>query len=236
MAEREQFTFGDINFPLEDGTPGVSLLATCDPARAKLISFLSAQLDRYIGEALTGSLSAGAPRATKNVARTLSVDPVANVVKAEQVGFPLFCIWPKSSTFDDKTSNWRQEIRILGVAYMLPKMTLEQAEKYEPILRSVVAVLNHSLYLGYDPNYNNGERVVGDNRITSAKLVRGTYEAFQIGDLTDTQSHAFFGEIELREMVQPNDVGLAPLTGANLKITDGTEQPGNPVDAINARL
>jgi hypothetical protein len=234
VAERDTFHFGDIAFPLADGVAGQSLLAACDPARAKLIDFLAFQINRYVDAALTGALTIGVPRVGKNIAMTLALDPIANVTKAEQVKFPLFCIWPKSSTFDDRTANWRQEVRIMGWGYMLPAMTLEQAAKYEPVLRSVTAIVNHSLHLGYDPAYNDGERVVGDNAIASAKCTRATFEPFQLGDLTDTHLHAVFGELEVRELVMPTTEGLQTLSGTSIKISDESASPGNPSEVVNA--
>lgn len=235
MAAYEQFDVGGIHFPLGEARPGASLLTACDPALEKILSFLAFRIDYALGDALTGALQAGAPTVGRNVRQTFSTDALNNAAKAEQVSFPFLSVYRRRSRFEDKTTNWRQDSSTLGFSYVLPAMTLEQAEKYSHVLHAVAVIVEHSLSLGFDPSYNQGERLLDSAGISSADVVDVKYELFRIGTATDTHCHAIIGDINVVEQVMPTLSGLQPLTGINLKATDESAIPGSPVDLINAR-
>jgi hypothetical protein len=236
VADFDTFVIGGVTYPLTTQATGTSLVDVCDPALAKLISFISFRVNLYLGDALTGAVAAGNPPIGANVRRTFSQDALSLIAKAEQAAFPFLAIWRKKSKFDDRTSNWRQDTCTMGFAYVLPPMTLEQGEKFAHVLHAVTVIVKHSLYLGFDPAYNDSERIFETSGIASARLTTATYEPYRIGDLTDTHFNAVVGELEVVEQVTPSDGGLQKLTVSTVKITDESTQPGNPDDVINARV
>lgn len=236
MAEYDEFDVGGAHFPLSDQAAGASLLALCDPALAALIPFLAFRINRGLAEALKGAVAAGNPPIGANIRKTFSTDALTNIAKAEQTAFPFFCVHRKSALFSDRTGNWRQGKATLGFAYVLPAMTLEQAEKFSHVLHAVAGIIEHSLYIGFDPNYNDGERLLDVSGIASARLIEVRYEPYRIGDLTDTHFHAVVGDIEVVEQVMPTTTGIQTLSGTAVKITDESAQPGDPVDVINAEV
>lgn len=235
MAEREEFDVGGVHFPLEDQATGTSLLAVCDPALSALIAFLAFRINAHLAAALTGAVAAGNPPIGMNIRKTFSIDAITLIAKAEQTSFPFFFVARKRVRFNDRTANWRQGTGVLTWGYVLPAMTLEQAEKFLHVLQAVTSIVEHSLYLGFDPNYNGGERML-DSGIVSARLTDARFEPYRIGDLTDTHFHAVVGEIELVEQVMPTEAGMQTLTKTSVKVTDESTQPGNPADVINAEV
>ena len=235
MAAYEQFDVGGIHFPLEEAPAGASLLSACDPALSKILAFLAFRIDRALGDSLTGAVQAGAPSIAKNVRQTFSTDALTNIAKAEQFSCPFLAVFRHRSRFEDKTTNWRQDSATLGFSYVLPAMTLEQAEKYSHVLHAVAVIIEHSLYMGFDPAYEGGERLLDSAGISSAKLIDVKYELFRVGSQTDTQFHAVTGDIGVVEQIMPTDSGLQALTGMSVKLTDESVELGNPVDLINAR-
>ena len=234
MATYDHYDVGAVHFPLLEADAGASLLAQCDPALSKIISFLAFRIDRGLGDSLVGAVQAGAPTIPRNVRKTYSTNALVNISKGEQAQCPFLAVYRQKSHFADRTTNWRTDSTTLGFAYVLPAMTFEQAEKYAHVLHAVAVIIEHSLYMGFDPNYNDGERLV-DVGIASAKLTEAKYEPYRLGELTDTHFHAITGDIGLVEQIMPTEDDLQPLTGINLKLTDESVQPGNPVDLINAR-
>lgn len=230
MTDFDSYQFGGVVYPLPSQTAGTSLRAVCDPALDKLIEFLAFSIDLKLGTALKDAVAAGNPPIAFNVKKTLGVDPIANVAKSEQVSFPLFCIWRDKSSMSQRTLNWRQDIHKMGWAYMLPPMTLEQADKFSHVLHAVVTIVNESLNQGFDPAYNSGERVVGGNLIVSARCTEARYEPYRLGDLTESHFHSVFGDLEVTEQGEPYTTGLTPITGIDTTITDESVQESNPIE------
>jgi hypothetical protein len=217
MADPQPFQFGSMVFPLPEQVSGASLLSVCDPALGKLIDFLAFEIDTKLAKVITGAMRPAMP-VGKNIAKRLSVEPTDKHTKADSLAFPLFGIWRDESKHTNRTLNWRQDAHRLGWCYCLPPMTLEWADKFAHVLHAVVNIVNGALHQGYDPLFNNGERIVGDNEISSAKCTSAKYGPFQIGDQTDTIFYSVFGEIELIEQTEPNTTGLTPLQGLDLTV------------------
>lgn len=234
MSDPQPFQFGSIVFPLADQAAGTSLLSVCDPALAKLIDFLAFEIDSKLSTALTGTLSSGALPVGKNIAMRLSVHPTEGHTKADLLKWPLFCVYRGTSKMSAVTLNWRQDVHTLEWCYVLPPMTLLWADKFAHVLHAVVDIVNWSLAQGYDPLYNSGERVIGANKIASAKCVQAKYGPYKLGDQTDTIFHGVFGEIELVEQSEPNTTGLLDLTGADFAVTQQSLDTVSTFVAANA--
>jgi len=91
--EGESFLFGGVLYPLGEQPVAESLLQACDPALAKLIDFLTFEINLKIGLALTSAVARGNPPIAMNIRKVLTVDPFTHAEKAEQLAFPLFAMW-----------------------------------------------------------------------------------------------------------------------------------------------
>jgi hypothetical protein len=232
LTENAAFNFGGVRYPLATQASGANLLETCDPSLAKLIAFVESVLTTHMGEALVGAAASVAP-ITDAVAMTISINP-ADVSKVDQLDFPLVAIWRKGSEKSSKTTNWVKSDWLFGAAFILPPLSAEQSIQLHPILNSVEQIITNRLHLGYDPSFNDGERILEAAGIAACRVTKSEIGRWDVSNELDF--HGWFGELAVSEQEMPNSEGMHPLTGGSLKITDGTEQPSNPVDAINARL
>jgi hypothetical protein len=236
MAEGDFFQFGNVVFPLADQAAGASLLAVCDPALAKIQDYLAFEIDHWLDKVVTSTLSRGTPPVGKNIAMRLSVEPVILNVKADQLRFPLFCVWRNESAHSDRTKNWRQDVHRMSWSYSLPAMTLEWADKFAHVLHAVVDIVNYALHAGHDPAYNNDEHVIGDNQITSAWTLSTRYGPYQLGEMTDTKFYSVFGELQVVEQSRPTRLGLPDYAGSSLSVTDESTQENNPTTVVEATV
>ena len=222
------FQYGGTVFPVPATTANQSLLASCDPALAKLIDFFEWRINRYLGTALTAASLT--PPITKNVMNTISVD-WQTVSRSEQVRFPLLAVWRIESTkIEYKSTEWQQDVGRIGWAYVLPPMTLEQGKKFSHVCRSVSSIVHHSLLAGHDPAYNNDERILVAGNIMRARPVSVRYGTSPMGDETDTHFWGVFGVLEVTERTQPYTEGVYEMTHVQTVVTDDGAQPGNPID------
>lgn len=232
MTENAAFNFGGVRYPLSAQPSDTSLLAICDPTVAKLTDFFKSILETHVGPALIGA-AAGVSPITQMVAMTIPINP-SDVSKVDQLDFPLLAVWRKASEKKNKTSNWVHSEWRFGAAVIYPPLSASQAIQLHPSLNSVEQVITNRLHLGYDPSFNDGERILEAAGIAACRVLSSEIGRWDVSN--DLDFHGWFAELIVSEQEMPNSEGLHPLTGANLKITDGTEQVGNPVDAINTRL
>lgn len=231
MADFEIFQVGDLAFPLDAVPSNSALLGLADPGLAVLLNYLEFEINRKLGDFLSSATGRKNPPVATNIRKVLWLDPILNVEKADQVAFPLFCLWRGESKFSSKSLNWRQDANVMGFSYSLPAMALEQALRVAPVLHAIVTIINESLYQGFDPAYNNGARILGeDTNITSARCTDVRYGVLQLGDLTDTHFQSVFGKLEVIEQTRPNEDGLTTLTGTDFTVTDMKNDADLPYD------
>lgn len=224
MVERLEFQVGSLDFPMPDSLRGASLLESCDPALAKLIDYLSFQIDNKLGRILTNAVNPGTPPIAFNIAKKMSVDPRSHVRSFDQIKFPLFAIWRDKSLMSGRTLNWRQDVHTMEFLYTLPPMTLEWSEKFAHVLHAVAAIIMQTLHVGHDPQYNNDERVVGGNEIGSAKMLECAYEPYHLADQTSTVINALRGRLEVSELSMPHTSNLTPLELTEITITQQDDE------------
>jgi hypothetical protein len=229
-AENGAFHYGKVRYPLLPQTAGADLLSLCDPTVSKLLEFLPSVLTTYIGPAFVSAATGESP-ITAMVAETISVNP-SDLSKVDQLSFPLFAIWRDRSEKSLKTSNYQQSAWKMRVAYILPPLSAEQAIKLHPVLNAVGQVIANRLHLGYDPAYNNGERIFLGNDIAACRIVSSEIGRWDVDKGLDF--HGWFGELALREQEMPTTEGLQTLTLTSVQLTDQSTQEGNPADVIDA--
>lgn len=231
MTENAAFTFGGVTYPLASQASDTSLLALCDPTIAKLVAFLASVLETHVGAALVGAADGVAPIAAM-VANTISLNP-SDVSKVDQLDFPLLAVWRKASEKKSRTGNWVHSEWRIGVAYILPPLSAARAIQLHPALNAVEQAIVNRLHLGYDPAFNSGERILAAAGIAACRVDKSEIGRWDVSNELDF--HGWFAELVVSEQESPNTAGLHPLTGINVKATDGSDQSGNPVDLINAR-
>jgi hypothetical protein len=216
------FQYGATVYPLDVGANS-SLLPVCDPALAKILDYLRFVLRKYAERAFLSTFAIPATDRTK-VAIESVVEQVApidpdTIALSEQFTFPLLCGWPKSVKYNHRTLNWICDVRTVGLAYILSPLAAHQSVLWTPFLNSVSQICNGALKAGHDDDYNDGERIVADNKITSAILKTADFGHFKFGDKqTPPYFPAWVAELELIEQQTPYTVGLTPLQGIDLTV------------------
>lgn len=235
--ELANFKYGHTEFPVSSSR---ELLVACDPAVAKMLDFFAFMIETYVGQAIvsaaatvTSSADIRAAPLERAVMSTIPIDPMS-IAKPTQFKFPLLAVWRKTARFDQRTMNWWQDTATIGVAYVLPPLSAGQATRVQPALTAVSRILHTAIVRGFDPSYNDSERVFQTIETARTKLTGGTFERFEFGDTTDF--HAFIGDIELHEQTMPLTTGLATLEGVDAVITDESVEPGSPIDMIDLTL
>lgn len=223
------FTYGQVDYPLDTQSSGTSLLAVCDPLVTDILGFLSAVITAYAGDALIGASSSGFAPITSAVATTVSIDP-ETIAKVDQFKFPLLAVWRKNVKYAQQTQTWVQDRSRLGIAYILPPLTVVQSVRLLPILNSVSQIVNRCIRLGYDSNYQDGTTIFSK---AVPLMQSGEYQRFPFGDTMDF--HAWTGDLEVWEQVTASSDGFSPLTGHSIIVTDESIEEGNPVEMAYVR-
>lgn len=158
MTDLASFTNGGATYPLPTGGAGLggvgaTLLRDADPASFYLIEFFRSVLETHLaGRFMQEVVSCGAgDKIQTMVAETLPLNPLPYLTQG-QFGFPLLAAYRKRSQF--KFVGQRKIVRgEFEVVYVLPPLQPGEAERLEPILQSVVAVLDNRAEQGMDPAY-----------------------------------------------------------------------------------
>lgn len=218
------FQYGKAIFPLDAGT-NTSLLPVCDPALAKILDYLRFAIRKYAETAILSAIRTTKPIdrdeyvLSSAVMQVVPVDP-STIAGIEQLQFPLWCGWPKSTKYGSRTLNWVQDVRTIGLAYVLRPFVAHQAILWTPLLNSISQICNAALTTGHDPDYNGDERVLLQNKITSAKLISADFGHYDFaGKATPPFFPAWVAELELTEQVQPYSAGVASFDGADVTVT-----------------
>jgi hypothetical protein len=226
------FEFGKVVFPVPTAPTHPSLLASCDPSLAKLLDFLQYMITTYVGDALM--TAAGLPTSapiTAAVAQVVPINP-STIAKAEQWQFPMLAGWRQSAKNSDRTLNWRQDTSTVGIAYILPPLSPAQSITLQPVLTAISHICNYALRQGSDPGYNAGEQVIRDNLITRARLMSGEWGAYNFDNEGKAYWSSWLGEIELVEQTEPYTVGLDPLDGSDVVISQQDSDAAVPIDIV----
>lgn len=232
------FIYGGSSYPLDVGSNS-TLLPVCDPALAKILSFLRFVIGKYANAAVTAALSVpSTDRSTVNIQsaieQTVPIDP-DTIARSEQFQFPLFAGWSKSTRYGDKTLNWTMDTRTIGLAYILPPFTSHQSILWTPLLNSVSQICNAAIKAGHDVDYNDDERIFFDNRITAARLVSADFGHYDFaGKQTPPYFPAWVAELEIVEKQQPLSTGLDDFAGADIVVTQQAEDDVSTRVAANA--
>lgn len=158
MTDLASFTNGGATYPLPTGGSGLgglgaTLLRDADPASFYLIEFFKSVLETHIaGRFMQEVASCGASdRIQTTVAETLPINPLPYLTQG-LYGFPLLAAYRKHSKY--KFVGQRKLTQSeFEVVYILPPLQPGEAERLEPILQSVVAVIDNRTEQGMDPAY-----------------------------------------------------------------------------------
>lgn len=226
--------YGAAVYPIPTVTPATSLLASCDPALAKLLDFFSFMLTTYAGDAIVGASGGGTESPiTAAVVQVAPIDPTT-IAKAEQWQFPGLFGWRKSSKYNERSLNWRQDTTLLGIAYVLPPLSPSQQVRMLPLLTSVGHIISYALHQGFDPGYNAGEKVIASNSITQARLISAEFGQLAFDDAKPSYFPTWVGEVELIEQTLPNTTGLDTLVGTDVTVSQQDSDAAPPVNIVLA--
>lgn len=229
-AEFGAFRYGNVNYPLPSQPADTNLLAVCDPTVAKLLDFFQSILGTYVARAFL-SASQGVTPITDMIGTAISIDP-SLISKVDQLKPPIFAVWRKKSTKSQRTANWQHSVWTMGTAFILPPFSAEQAIKFHPILNAIEQTISSRVHYGFDPSYNDGERICLDNNIAAFRVLSSEIGRWDVSK--DLDFHGWFAELELTEQEMPTTEGLEKLSGISYKVSDESASPGNPVEVVNA--
>jgi|WetSurMetagenome_2_1015567.scaffolds.fasta_scaffold02064_12 hypothetical protein len=223
MAGYDSFKYGGIVFPLPSQAGGTPLLEICDPGLGAILQFLRSVIDSYVGNAFVAA-AAGAEGVTNVIGHLFNVDPL-RIGKHTLYKFPILCAWRTDSQYSNRTTAWRQSTGHIRVAYVMPPFDADTLVNLNPVLTAIERVVDHCLFMAFDPAYQAGQMVFTENGIVNCKLLSAARGAYQLADAIDFDSVVLELEIEEREMPH---VSGDPMTSSYLRV-DNSEDPDDPV-------
>jgi hypothetical protein len=226
--------FGGLRFPLAPGVGVKSLLATCDPFRRVFLDYWQTVINAYCGDAYEAAMAGQAEGATgqKACAQTTTLDPLL-WLKNETFRFPILGCYPVQGTKAlKKTVRWELVETEYVVCYALPPLSAEQAERVEPILNAVHALLVLATERQGDESYDGGT-----NPLATAGIMACQFGQTRFGLIKDEGSPKGFPcfeahiAVQIRESVVPEDG--TPLESMAPTLDIGADEYGGlPTDIL----
>lgn len=213
MAERETFQTGAVEFPLTSETTNTSL-QDADPVVFHCLEFIQHCIEKYAGERILAEATKfGVTELTKVVASTVPWDP-ADYLSTAQFHFPLLAMHRIKTKFSEKTTVFRHDESAIELAYIFPPVSAGQAGALLPLLRSVAAIIDNRIELGYDPTFTPEGGAAGDQvwalaGIESISVVGATWEKY--AGMGDMIFHAVVLDVAVKEMAKPGPIEAWPL-------------------------
>lgn len=159
-APPERFKIGGVQYPVtgasdEPTTAGVSVAASLDPGSYFLLRYFERVLNWALKDALLTvfpAAGAGGPTSGAAVQQTTTIDPLI-WLQGNTWRWPLLALYPVG---DDpvrpRTARWDQVATNYKLAYLLPPMTADQAERGFALLMAARRVLMLATeHFGADP-------------------------------------------------------------------------------------
>lgn len=224
MADWDSFKRGGVAFPLTSSTAN-ELLQDADPAVYHALRLVAASLRIHIAARLAAEAEAVGLVIADAVAQTLHVEP-SPFLLIPQFKFPILAIYRQNEAESDATLTYARDTSEWEFAYVLPSLQPRQVERLQPILRAASRVIAHAVSQGYEPGFNNGEKVWQTAGIESARMVRASYGGFEPIQETPHYFRAVVGTLEVREREMPYGAQFQAFTGADATVremaSDGT--------------
>jgi len=222
MNDGYLFGYNSTIFPAPVG----STLASLDPATQTILRFFTNVLQLNLGAAFSAdALSCGLTHTKLNnfvdgyvVGQAISFPP-DSILQSSDVKFPLLSVHRVSRKF---TQHSTMKIIIeseYAVTYVLPPLAAEQFNKLYKYLSAISDVLIQRSWLGYDPNYNNGEQVWKTANIAYALLDKDEYGSF-LGSDSKTEYPSLKISLRVMEETQFVDSNYQSLLGVDATISN----------------
>lgn len=198
MADYDRFAWGGVDYPL-DADSSNGLLQDSDPGIYWAQQFFAGVIQHYLGERLTAAARAAGAAIPSAVAAVSNVDPAPYLAQDPRKRYPLLALYRTTAKYDARTTVWSEELSRWEIAYVLPALNWDQAEKLVPAFASVSRIIERACRQGYDPSVQDGRMYWGDEfaRIEKVTLIEGRYGRFQ--DAEGLVYHAWMGILDARE-------------------------------------
>lgn len=187
-APPEQLKIGGVWYPLRATdndalASGVSVLRAVDPGCYYLLRYFERVLNWAIGTGIADVVppSPGAPLGTA-VRQTTNVDPMV-WLHANTWRWPLLALYPVSEEpARDRTAVWSQTTTLYKLAYLLPPMTADQAERGFALLTAarrvlVLATESHGVL-----DIDSGGNPLSDAGVNTVEFNKAEYGVLQSSD------------------------------------------------------
>lgn len=221
MVDFATFQHGGALYPLPAALTN-SLLEDADPAIYNVLAYFKSVLTTYMGERLIAEATACGAPITAAVKMSTPIDPSIYELE-EQFKFPLLAIYRKNEKFLWKTYSYMHDESVWGIEYILPPLTAGQAERINPILRSIGTILLSRIENMFDPSYNSGEAIWASAGVESVDLDTAEYGGYFKGNLFFPSWKGVL-KVKERDMVIPD--AFEDFTGieadVDVKAADGT--------------
>ena len=232
MTDYSSFQRGGVQYPLTPSTANAPIV-DADPAMNLAGNFLAGMLQIHLGARLAAEGGVVGLQFASAVGNILNVEPTP-VFLATDMRWPVFGIYRKTTTFNELTAVWEQDISQWEFVYILPPMTPRQTERLEPMLRAAVVVIDHAITQGFDPAYMSGAKVwalAGIKRVRLVSVKHGPYEPLEA---TDRLFRAVSGIIEVEERDMPIAAAFDLFSGADIAVDNVSGQKTVVSDVADA--
>lgn len=139
--ERGTFQWGGVVYPVTPATTN-GALHDLDPSVYYAIAYWTAVLGKYLGERWSAECTAAgrADIASTIVKSSIGFDPDGYLTQY-QAGFPLLAVYRTGETVADHTVVWERTDATWSVDWILPPLTVAQAQRLTPFLPAVAHAL-----------------------------------------------------------------------------------------------
>lgn len=230
MTTRSQ-AYANLALPVPAGTAGASLLATCDPTLAGLVTAFSAILTTKLNAAWVAAANGLAGDGTSTpavVVATYTVDPTRGMAQRGGWSWPALALWRESEKWTQRTAGWDSCESVVWGAYVLPPLTQEYRERLSHVRHAVVATLRGFIEAHGDPTYASGADFLANLNVEWLWLSEVTYGAFEaLG--TDLEHPAVRFKLDLRERQLPvlTDGNIQTLSRIDTTVQEADATLGN---------
>lgn len=232
MSDYGIFKFGGVTYPVP-ATPFVQSRTALSPVISAALLFYKAMLETHLGAYFAAMVT---DAEVTNLSSTIVTEMVGydptQYLKEGQYKFPLMALHRTEIEISDHTVAWYKSASTFVFLYVLPPLTVAQANRIVHILEGVRAVIVDRTIQGYDPAYQSGAEVW-----TACGVMSIGVKSARIGQIRDLQTNLFFPALEMtieceeREQTNP---GLDDLSGVDttLDVSNGTPEDDLTVSEI----
>ena len=226
------FRLGAATYPLP-ATSANSSLYDIDRTTYYMLDFCEGILNHHLGDRWTAECNA-VSRSDINqiVAMKIPYNPEP-YLQTDQLKLPLLAVYrTRWSKVEEKNISTHHVFSELEIMWICKPLTAAESERLVPFQQGIAAVLTDRNEIGYDPNYNSGQRVG-----TLSGFEELTTNSAEFGLFTDADSNLAIPVVKLnisiREKKEPVVGEYQSFAGVDVQEYLEDDQTATSIDLVD---